>query len=327
MAVRLRVVKPEARGRATRRTGRGRRSERSIRERAEVCAAGAGCAVATGRCPPRGPPNLRPSRPPALAVACGPGSRPAAAELGAVSLPFQHLYKENLIEKMSATTEKQGCLSILFRFLRPKAQSDESLPYRLRDDFLSPAEFSFYRVLSLILGSRFTVQSKVRLADIFFVARPNENVAYFNKIAQRHLDFLVCDAVTMKPLLGVELDDTSHRLNSRQERDEFVERVFQAAKLPLLRVPVQREYNAREVAAQIAPFLKDAVATPGASEPASMTAVPLDNAVPLCPKCGIPMVLRTVTQGEHKGKQFYGCANYPRCREITPVPTQTQKAG
>ncbi len=218
--------------------------------------------------------------------------------------------------------EKQGCLSILLPFLRLKARSDEILPYRLRDDFLSPAEFSFYKVLSSVLGSRFTVQSKVRLADIFFVARPNENVAYFNKISQRHLDFLVCDAITMKPLLGIELDDTSHRRNSRQERDEFVDRVFQAAKFPLLRFPVQREYNTREVAARIAPLLKDAVAISGTPKPASTTAASLDNAAPLCPKCGIPMVLRTVTQGEHKGKQFYGCVNYPRCREVKPVPTQ-----
>lgn len=244
-----------------------------------------------------------------------------------VSLPFQHFYKdkESLIEKMSAATEKQGCLSILLPFLRRKAQSEEILPYRLRDDFLSPAEFSFYKVLTSTLGSRFVVQSKVRLADIFFVARPNENVAYFNKIAQRHLDFLVCDTATMKPLLGIELDDASHRRDSRQERDEFVERVFQAAKLPLLRFPVQREYNAREIATQIAPFLKNTAASPDVSEPASTTAAPSDNVVPLCPKCGIPMVLRTVTQGEHKGKQFYGCTNYPRCREVKPVPNQ--KAG
>ncbi len=101
---------------------------------------------------------------------------------------------------MSTVSEKQGCLSILLPFLRPKGKSvAEVLPYRLRDDFLSPAEFSFYKVLSSRLGARFVVQSKVRLADIFFVSRPNENVSYFNKIAQRHLDFLVCDATTMKP--------------------------------------------------------------------------------------------------------------------------------
>lgn len=150
-------------------------------------------------------------------------------------------------------------------------------------------------------------------------------MAYFNKIAQRHLDFLVCDAVTMKPLLGIELDDSSHQQNSRQERDKFIDEIFQAARLPLLRFPVQREYNARESAAQITPILQDKVASSVSSQPVPTTANPSGNAVPLCPKCNIPMVLRTVTQGEHKGKQFYGCINYPRCREVLPV--SVQKAG
>ena len=213
------------------------------------------------------------------------------------------------------TNEKPGCLSIFFPFLKKKSVS-KSLPYRLRDDFLSPAEFSFYKVLSSLVGTRLTIQSKVRLADVFFVARPNENVAYFNRIAQKHLDFLVCDSITMKPLFGVELDDSSHKRNDRQERDEFVESVCKVAGLPLLRLPVQREYNSREIAAQIAPFVSDKISVSAPPQPEVNKQV---SSVPVCPKCGIPMVLRTVAQGEHKGKQFYGCQNYPRCREMKPV--------
>ena len=221
---------------------------------------------------------------------------------------------------MAVVNEKPGCLSIIFQFLKrsQKETTSKALPYRLRDDFLSPAEFSFYKVLLSLVGARLTIQSKVRLADVFFVVRPNENAGFFNRIAQKHLDFLVCDSVTMKPLFGVELDDSSHKRKDRQERDEYVENVCQVAGLPLLRVPVQREYNSREIAAQIAPFIKDKVSAPvvAPSQPEINKQV---SSVPLCPKCGIPMVLRTVAQGEHKGKQFYGCQNYPRCREMKPV--------
>lgn len=101
------------------------------------------------------------------------------------------------------TKQKQGCLSIIFPFLGRKTTKTvftassyktpdefvpavetiipEVLPYRVRDDFLSPAEFSFYKILSSLGGTRIIVQSKVRLADIFFVARPNENMTYFSK--------------------------------------------------------------------------------------------------------------------------------------------------
>ena len=109
---------------------------------------------------------------------------------------------------------------------------------------------------------------------------------------------------------------SSHKRNDRQERDDFVESVCKVAGLPLLRLPVQREYNSRDIAAQIAPFVNEKVGVATPPQPEVNKQV---DSVPLCPKCGIPMVLRTVAQGEHKGKQFYGCQNYPRCREMKPV--------
>lgn len=40
---------------------------------------------------------------------------------------------------------------------------------------------------------------------------------------------LLCEPKTMKPLLGIELDDASHIRTNHQARDEFVNRVFAAA--------------------------------------------------------------------------------------------------
>jgi hypothetical protein len=229
---------------------------------------------------------------------------------------------------MAATNEKPGCLSFFFPSLKknqigktlqsPKEETKKELPYRLRDDFLSPAEYSFYKVFSSVYGTRLTVQSKVRLADIFFVSRPNENHTFFNRIAQKHLDFLICDPVTMKPLFGVELDDVSHKRDDRQERDEFLEEVCKVAGLPLLRMPVKREYNTREIADRVEPLLKAKMGVVVSPSPQSEQNQQ-NSSAPLCPKCGIPMVLRTVSQGDHKGKQFYGCQNYPRCREVKPA--------
>ena len=227
---------------------------------------------------------------------------------------------------MTEANEKPGCLSVLFPFLNRSQEetTSEELPYRLRDDFLSPAEFSFYKVLSSVVGTSLTIQSKVRLADIFFVARPNENRSYFGKISQKHLDFLACDSITMKPVFGVELDDASHSRSKRQDRDEFVDRVCEAAGLPLLRFPAQREYDAREISFRVQPFLKEKAilsTTPSPAQPQVQPQTESGNpvsAVPICPKCGIPMVLRKVTKGENAGKLFYGCKNFPNCRQIKP---------
>ena len=215
--------------------------------------------------------------------------------------------------------ENSGCLSILLPFLnlddREKKKRSETLPYRLRDDFLSAAEFSFYKVLESLLGSQLTIQSKVRLGDIFFVSRPNENRAYFGKISQKHLDFLICDAKIMQPIFGIELDDSSHDRKDRQTRDNFIDRVFKTANLPLLHFPARRDYNTREIADTIRPILKEYILASTSPKQAVADKTPVTS-VPNCPKCGIPMVLRTVSKGDHKGDQFYGCSNYPKCREI-----------
>jgi hypothetical protein len=137
-------------------------------------------------------------------------------------------------------SEPQGCLAVnLKQFgIRLPAGSGrpEQLPYRQRDDFLSAAELSFYRVLMLALDGSHLVCQKVNSGDIFFVARPNENQSYHNKIDLKYVDFLLCDPETMKPIMGVEMDDSNHARRDRQDRDEFVAQVFEAAGLPLLRV-------------------------------------------------------------------------------------------
>jgi hypothetical protein len=213
--------------------------------------------------------------------------------------------------------ENQGCLTALLRLLgirTQQAQTVESLPYRRRDDFLSPSEISFYHVLLSIVGNQATVCPKVGLTDLFFVARPNENQAYRNQIAQKHLDFLLCAPKSMRPLVGIELDDTSHARADREERDEFVDKVFQVAGLPLLHVQAQSSYNANELSSRLAQYL-----TPS-SEPTKLSPVNAASVTPpLCPKCGVPMVVRTASRGEHQGKPFYGCPNYPRCREMVSI--------
>jgi len=38
-----------------------------------------------------------------------------------------------------------------------------------------------------------------------------------------------------------------------------------------------------------------------------------------CPKCGSSMVMRETKKGENKGKKFWGCSNFPKCRGIINV--------
>ena len=192
-------------------------------------------------------------------------------------------------------------------------EEPEVLPYFVRDDFLSEAEASFFRVLRSMTGENLIVCPKVSLADIFYVSRPEKNMPYYNKINRKHVDFLLCSPNTLKPVLAIELDDTSHSRADRVERDEFVDQVFSTARLPLVHVPVQPAYNTQELGAIFRDALKGGQSTVTPVKPEDN----VSNAgaeAPLCPKCGSRMVVRTAQKGSNAGQQFYGCSNYPKCR-------------
>ncbi|MBX3425976.1 MAG: DUF2726 domain-containing protein [Pirellulales bacterium] len=195
-------------------------------------------------------------------------------------------------------------------------------PFRQRDDFLTPAELSFYHVLEGVVRGVAVVCPKVRLADVVFVKAQDGKLNHQNRIDRQHLDFVLCDPQTMRPRCVVELDDTSHAGKRQQERDGKKNNVLAAAGLPLVRIAAQRQYRTAELAAQLRSYL---VPTPEmSSSPAAPPVLPSQRAPsvaespvhPLCPKCGIPMIARIAQKGPHAGTEFYGCANYPQCREV-----------
>lgn len=46
---------------------------------------------------------------------------------------------------------------------------------------------------------------------------------------------------------------------------------------------------------------------------------PIATAAPSCPSCGNTMVRRTARKGFNAGNAFWGCSNYPQCREIVAI--------
>jgi hypothetical protein len=242
-----------------------------------------------------------------------------------------------------STSSNPGCLASIMRLFGigssqpsvvvnelPADPEPDPYPYRLRDDFLSPAEQSFYMVLKNVVGEYFTICPKVSLADVFFVIRPNENKSAYNRINRKHVDFLVCEPKTMKPRFAIELDDSSHKRPDREERDDFVDGVFNDANFPLIRIPARTGYNTAELGVLIKQTLQQvtgglqnqqSIHDVDVSSPAPQAQPP--DSRPFCPKCGVRMVLRTARQGTQTGKRFFGCPNYPKCREVIPFEQWT----
>lgn len=180
----------------------------------------------------------------------------------------------------------------------------ETLPYRLREHFLSTPEVSLYHALLEMAGQRYIVCAKVALDDIFLIVRPNENVHYFNKIFRKHVDFLLCDPRSFKPEIGVELVKPIGRGETRPN-DQFMEDLFLTAGLPLVHVPSSEHYEIPDIVS----LFQLAVTKFRNTQSADVSR----DSVPMCPLCGKMMVLRTHRSGPQSGELYYGCINNPTC--------------
>jgi hypothetical protein len=137
----------------------------------------------------------------------------------------------------------------LSAFLKAQPAKRPSLPYKRRDYLLTAAERSFYEVLRDIAGDQLHVFPKVRLLDLLYPPKGTENrQGHMNRVMAKHVDFVLCDLQNIKPLLVIELDDSSHEREDRQERDAFVDQALEAASLPILHVTAKHTYAPKELA-------------------------------------------------------------------------------
>lgn len=125
------------------------------------------------------------------------------------------------------------------------------------------AESAFLVALDAALPASLRLFGKVRVADILQPAAGLDRSTWrtaFNRIAAKHVDYLMCDRETLEPVLAVELDDASHARADRSQRDEFLDLAFAQAGLPLLRVPAAARYDIEA--------LRDAIEDAAAAGPA-----------------------------------------------------------
>ncbi len=122
------------------------------------------------------------------------------------------------------------------------------MPYRRRERLVTKAELRFYRSLRKAVLDDWEIFAMVRIADLLRV-EPNarNRRSWVGQILAKHVDFVLCRPDSLEPVLCIELDDSSHQRADRQKRDEFVDGAFESAGLPLLRVPVQSNYDSREL--------------------------------------------------------------------------------
>jgi very-short-patch-repair endonuclease len=119
-----------------------------------------------------------------------------------------------------------------------------SKSYKSVNSLLTKAELNFYDTLEPICHElNLTLFAKVRMWDLVTVIAKNNITAYQNKVKSKHIDFVICDTRTLKPIICIELDDKSHNRADRKERDRFIDEVLSSSGYTVLHVPCASSYN------------------------------------------------------------------------------------
>ena len=134
-------------------------------------------------------------------------------------------------------------LVLAFLVLLKLVQKPATFPYVRAKPLLSKPEAVFWKTLLHVTeqsATQFVVLAKIRVADIIEPRKDlvgKARMSALGRIAQKHVDFVLVDPETHHVAIAIELDDASHARPDRQKRDEFVNKAFAAAKVPLLRYP------------------------------------------------------------------------------------------
>ncbi len=114
-------------------------------------------------------------------------------------------------------------------------KSQKQVEYISKNYLLTKAEQTFFNLLLENINADFYVATQVHLAD---VVRPREkkDIGLLNRIARKHLDFVIIEKRTSKILMAIELDDKSHSRDYVSRRDQAKNYALKNAGINLVRV-------------------------------------------------------------------------------------------
>lgn len=166
--------------------------------------------------------------------------------------------------------------------------SSAKLPYEVKSQLLNSSEVAFQNALKMYVSDQVVICSKVGLKSFIRVRSEieKEYPKYFNLMAQKHVDFLLCDKFTYAPICAIELkkpmpeeaevnesDKAKYKdslkkdsmlsefINSGKEekppvhRDAVVSKICKDASLPLITFIIKPEYEMSEFEELLGTFI------------------------------------------------------------------------
>jgi uncharacterized protein DUF2726 len=146
--------------------------------------------------------------------------------------------------------------------------TDRPYPYTPRPGLLTDAELRFFAVLEAAQThlaqtdgwAETQIMVQVPLGNLIKVKSGLDRSTWqtwHNQIDRKTIDFVIVDK-QCRPIVAIELDDSTHAKPDRQTRDALVEGAFEDAGLRLVRIPGRGQYEVTEIAARLAGPTTDA---------------------------------------------------------------------
>lgn len=114
-----------------------------------------------------------------------------------------------------------------FNVYKKESQSFEGS--YVRKKFLTDNEKHFYKVLREACGNTLVICPQVSMGALLDVNKNKyDEQTYWRlkqKFAMKIIDYVICDAQSLNPVLIVELDDKTHKLSKDVKRDAYTSNI------------------------------------------------------------------------------------------------------
>ncbi|EIJ44037.1 topoisomerase-like C4 zinc finger-containing protein [Beggiatoa alba B18LD] len=194
--------------------------------------------------------------------------------------------------------------------------NENSYPYQAKASLLSTTESTLFLALHQILQNQpYILLAKVHLAEVLETLADVGDIktrrTALERLRQKRLDFVIChqQSFAVCGVVAIEEPFDANKPLSTQLHDKFVDIALETAKIPMMHVIVSETYDLTSLKQQLMDNLQLNLFT--TSQPTTAT-----PATKTCPQCGEPMKRVSPKTGQHAGKTFFMCSQYPACKTV-----------
>ena len=175
---------------------------------------------------------------------------------------------------------------------KKESQQSKTSNYTKKHTLLTEDEQALYLSLIERLTDKVIVFVKIGLSDILNISdKITNNSEQSHAISNKQLDFLICDKQSLEAICAVEIDGI---------KNQCIDEVLREIGFKLFNT----KFTAKNIEELTLREIEELI---------------IDHQSPQCPICKGKMTVHVSRREKNYGHRFYGCINYPKCKETIDI--------